>query len=97
MPNNQIVYPSGSTLTRKFGNGCETWEFDNKSLNNAVFSLDLSSCEGITFEDGSDDVQEVKIPYLQKKDIFKLIKKSNCKFAPRFNLKENPISLEEQK
>ena len=43
MPNNQIIYPSGSILTRKFGNGYETWEFNNKSLNNATFKLDLSN------------------------------------------------------
>ena len=98
MPNNQIIYPSGSTLTRKYGNGYETWEFNNKSLNNATFKLDLSNWINITFEDGTyEEPKTARIPYLKKKDIFKLIKKSGCKFAPRFNLVEDPIPISEQK
>ena len=97
MANKCITYPSGAVLTRKIKGNSEVWELDNKSLNDSVFTIDLSNCQGIEFEGTKDKNKEAKIKYLTKKDMFTINKTPPFTFAPTFNLNETPISLEEQR
>jgi calpain-15 len=93
-----IKYPSGVILRRTYDEWKETWEIDNKALSVADFTLDISSCEGVHFDnDEYAKKQTVSVPPQTVDQSLKLTKVIPWKFSASFSLSETPLSLEEQK
>ena len=97
MASKTITYPSGAILRRKVNDNTEVWEIDNKSLNDSIFSINLSTCQGIEFKDTKEKSQKIRIKHLEKKELFTIEKTPPFTFSPTFTLEETPISLAEQK
>lgn len=92
-----IRYPSGVVLTRNFDNETETWEIDNKALSTADFTVDISNCQNVSFQDdGGSDRKTITIQS-QEKDVIRIVKTIPYKFAASFSLSETPIPYEDQK
>jgi hypothetical protein len=99
MSNNKaITYPSGTILRRKIKGNEEEWELEGHSLCTSIFKINLDSCTGIYFKDDKNSTtKEVKVPPLKTKTMFWIVKEVPYTFNPRFELKEEPMSLDDQR
>lgn len=55
-----LEYPSGSILIRAARKKQEIWVYDNRSLSQTIFFMDISSCEGVVLN-RDEDITELEI------------------------------------
>ena len=98
MSKSTIELNSGSVIHREPLEGYdEQWRIENKSLSTCFVTLDISNCSGISI-DGHEGETEITESANAMEEVILFVIRKNPPFSFKigFNVKEEPISIQEQ-